>query len=404
MLKVIISLLVTFKIFANCTELHSKGYYDSQLKKIIKKNIFIINDKIVLSYNKPCKQFKKLDLYIFPSLIDSHAHVLFAQTKNDKNFNNALIRENKLDDEARIERAKILLKEYISHGFTTIYDLGNSKRYLDAKLSMAIAGNYNFPEMYYSGPGLAVEKAQFDDNTPKDIIESEYDIITKENVSSILNDHIKNKAKILKLYLDNDPGKGKMNEELIKQILNFEKINYFNKITYHSIVEPDWNLVQNNNINSFEHANYNDIKSTNETFVTITDVDKPFLESYDYFWEPRYKLHLDRLKKLSQKKNITLLFGPDYYFQNDNDPKNRIKAVLSSIDFFKQAGVENFKIIDSMTINPAKSMKIAHKIGNIRNNSYANLIGLKKNPLLNIQHLKEVVFVMNRGRIIKEIN
>jgi imidazolonepropionase-like amidohydrolase len=54
-----------------------------------------------------------------------------------------------------------------------------------------------------------------------------------------------------------------------------------------------------------------------------------------------------------------------------------------------------------MTADAADFLGIGKERGRIQNKQWADLIAMKKNPLENIQALREISFVMKNGNIIK---
>ena len=232
--------LLPFKVSAEVYGISGQAYFDQDQKKFISGKIITIeNGKIKKISDKADRGIKILNFknsFIVPGYIDCHAHVFFTQQKGEVNFEDALIRELKLSDKFRTERAKLFLQSYLKNGFTTVCDLGNSGNFLDAKLKKQIKNSPDFPALFISGPGLVYQKGQFRKSVDLETVKKEYSVITGDtNVGSLLDSYLKNNVEILKIYLDNSPGEGFFDKEKLKEILSNKQIKKFKKISYHSI-------------------------------------------------------------------------------------------------------------------------------------------------------------------------
>lgn len=341
------------------------------------------------------------NLYILPGLIDAHSHLFFTQTLEDKSFTHALVREANLAKSIRIIRAKTFLTQYLQEGFTTVFDLGNSGQFYDVELKNQICNNPNFPELFISGPGLAINKAQFLPKTSRKLVSSEYTIINDQtNIHTLLKRYLAKNIDILKIYLDNTPNDEIISREILKKILQNPLVAKFKKITFHVMNPKASSLVRDFKLSNLEHLNFSDFTELGPlNYVTLTDVHRDSLLKFNSFSPVGYLSQRNRARQLL-KKNVRLIFGPDFYFHQDDISFSRAKHVKRSIYALSEAGFSNFRIIESMTFLPAQSIGEGQILGQVKPGYMANLIAVSGNPIEDISTLEKVLFVMNKGQIV----
>jgi imidazolonepropionase-like amidohydrolase len=369
-------------------------------KKIHVKNGIIVSLEAKNVFSK-IKTYALSDYYLLPGLIDSHAHVFLTQTKKDKGFEQALERESHLSDIYRTARAREFLKQYVQEGFTTIFDLGNSGQFLDVLLRNKVRQDSQYPLMLVSGPGITNRNGQFSSTADPQLVKKEYSLLKgNENLTRLLTLYQHQNVDILKIYFDNEPSKGGLSVDQVRQILAFPGIKKFKKITAHAIERASLEKVLASKIPNIEHASDLTVDERfKNTIVTVTGVDKELLKEFNYYNKAIYQFQVNNLKRLLAQKNI-LLFGPDYYFHDEQIGFSRARRIKQCISFFKDAGATNLQILQAMTINPAKSVGLDNKIGVIKVGALANMIVMSQDPLSDITALTSVHMVVNKGKII----
>lgn len=383
----------------------NKGILDTTSGKIISGNYIYVDGDKISKISPIFDNRKKLidlsHLYILPGLIDAHSHLFFTQTLEDKSFTNALVREANLAKSIRINRAKSFLAQYLQEGFTTIFDLGNSGQFYDVELKNQIRDNPNFPELFISGPGLAINKAQFLPETSLRVVSSEYAIINNQtNVNVLLEKYLAKKIDILKIYLDNTPNDEIISREILRNILTNPLVKKFKKITFHTMNPKASFLIKEFNLSNLEHLSFSDLKDLGPLkYVTLTDIHRESLLIFNSYSPVGYLSQLNRANQLF-KKNASLIFGPDFYFHQGDFSFNRAKHVKKSIYALREAGLSSLCIIKSMTVFPAQSIREDHIRGQIKPGYVADLIAVSGNPIEDISTLEKILFVMNRGQVI----
>ncbi|AUN99912.1 hypothetical protein C0V70_17730 [Bacteriovorax stolpii] len=390
---------------ANEINLFPKAYFDTEKGVMIYgKVIQVKDDKITGIFNRnQVKTVTELkNLYLLPGFIDCHSHVLLAQLKGETEFEDTLSREARLAPADRINRAKGFLKDYLKAGFTSLCDLGNSGKFLDVQLRKQTESDKSFPHLYVSGPGIATNKGQFPENAKMGEVNNEYSIVdAKADVDKLLQGYLNQNVDILKIYLDNNPGAGSMDETLLKKILSNSKSKNFKKITYHASELKSFELAEKVGIQSIEHANQITLtdKVSSLRYITPTDQDSETLKEFSYYREPFYRAQSQRLKELYKRKFV-LVFGPDFYFHNP-PVFNRAQYVKRTLKTYLEANIPKIEILRALTLNPAKSLREENKVGVIKKGAYANLIGFKKNPMETFDVIFEEPMVINRGSFLK---
>jgi hypothetical protein len=77
-------------------------------------------------------------------------------------------------------------------------------------------------------------------------------------------------------------------------------------------------------------------------------------------------------------------------------------AIHQELALYKEAGLSNYEVLKTATINPSKTHKELTQIGTIENGKLANFILTSKNPLEDLSVLKNPEWVMVKGRKINK--
>lgn len=74
-------------------------------------------------------------------------------------------------------------------------------------------------------------------------------------------------------------------------------------------------------------------------------------------------------------------------------------SIHQELDFYRQAGLSNYEVLKTATVNAARVHKIMNNMGSIEKEKIANLILVDNNPLVDLDALKRphMVFVSGRG-------
>ncbi|WP_462317359.1 amidohydrolase family protein, partial [Marinilabilia sp.] len=74
-------------------------------------------------------------------------------------------------------------------------------------------------------------------------------------------------------------------------------------------------------------------------------------------------------------------------------------SIHQELDFYRQAGLSNYEVLKTATVNAARVHKIMNNMGSIEKGKIANLILVDNNPLVDLDALKRphMVFVNGKG-------
>ncbi len=75
-------------------------------------------------------------------------------------------------------------------------------------------------------------------------------------------------------------------------------------------------------------------------------------------------------------------------------------SIRQEMAFYREAGLSNYEVLETATVNAAKVHTIMHNLGTIESGKVANLLLLEANPLEDLSALDEPAFVFVRGRIL----
>ncbi len=104
----------------------------------------------------------------------------------------------------------------------------------------------------------------------------------------------------------------------------------------------------------------------------------------------------DRLKR-AYDVGVTMAFGTDVIISPPD--RTRAEMMLDYLDVWVEAGIPPHAILQAMTTNAARLMKIADQRGRLAPGLAADIVAAPDNPLDNIAALKSVHFVMKGGRV-----
>ncbi|MBZ9787424.1 amidohydrolase family protein [Psychroflexus sp. CAK57W] len=94
------------------------------------------------------------------------------------------------------------------------------------------------------------------------------------------------------------------------------------------------------------------------------------------------------------KKGVNIVFGTDAgVFKHGNNAKE--------FGYMVEVGMPAMEAIQSATLIPAKLLNVEDLYGSIEEGKMADIIAVEKNPIQNISTLRNVIFVMKGGEVVK---
>ena len=108
---------------------------------------------------------------------------------------------------------------------------------------------------------------------------------------------------------------------------------------------------------------------------------------------------IDRLRR-AYKIGVAMAYGTDVI--DEVEKQTRGTLAISGIDPWIEAGVSPKVLLQAMTMNAARLLGVEKQRGAIRSGMAADIIATAGNPLDDASALKQVVFVMKNGVVIKQ--
>ena len=420
-LLIIILISLSHISYSNPIILKTTKIYSPQKEKFLKnKNIFI-KDGIInnitennLTGKDNYELFDLSDLFVFPGLIDLHTHLFLNDLTNGTNFGLTLKHLSKKSKEDRLDMAINRAQQLLKSGFTTLRDLGNSGQFYDVELKKLITKNKLIgPRLFVSGPGICIYPCQYPIDTPKNIITKEYTLINKNSdMKSIIRKYKSMGVDWIKVYADNHPSKGKIKFELLSNLIKEAKKSGF-LVAVHAEEDDTINIALECGANTIEHGynlNFSTIEkwTKNPSFFIPTDLSKENYQTLQSI-KPNYYNANDinfwinsrkkRLLKFMLKNSTKFAFGSDLYFNQITHP-NMAMAIIKNLKVYSDYGLSTIDILNSLTINAARALGQNDKLGEIKKNALGDIIAFKSNPIKNISHLGDIVFVMKDGKVV----
>ncbi|MDX1427809.1 MAG: amidohydrolase family protein [Salegentibacter mishustinae] len=122
-------------------------------------------------------------------------------------------------------------------------------------------------------------------------------------------------------------------------------------------------------------------------------------ESKGVAWQAKqreFEQNLDLVSFL-HKKGIKIVAGSDFGGMPYVYPGI---GLLQELKLLKRAGLSNLEVIRTATINPALYFSIDEEFGSVSVGKFADLVILKKNPLIDIENLKSIEIVFKKGELV----
>ena len=339
---------------------------------------------------------------VLPGLFDAHTHMALRTTRQMSYFVESIVRPTSY----RTVEAVANAREMLESGFTTIRDVGNDGLYAASALRWGIEqGIVPGPTVINAGRIIAPFGGQFHVQPEKwqAVGEPEYCFAdSRDEMRKCIRQNIQFGATVIKIVVDDQ-----------KYIYAPDDIRFMIaeahaagvKLAAHAWTHPGAHNAAEAGVDSIEHGfamTDDDLELAKKNGVVLVGTDftlqaaKIELSSGD----PQ-KFHdqfVDRLKR-AWKIGTPMAFGTDVtYFEKGI---TRGEASVEFIDSFVEAGVPAPAIVKIMTANAARLLGVDKDRGFIKPGQWADIIATPKNPLQDIQTLKNVDFVMKNGKVFR---
>jgi imidazolonepropionase-like amidohydrolase len=341
---------------------------------------------------------------VLPGLFDAHSHLCQMTTPDNRDLFTTDIQQT---TSYRAIIGVMSAREMLESGFTTVRDVGNNGNYADVSLRLAIEnGIVPGPTMINAGRIIAPFGGQYHlQPERKELGNPEYIFAdTRDEMRKAIRENIHFGALVIKIVVDDQRYVYSVDD--IKYIVE-EARNAGVRVAAHCLTEQGARNAALGGVASIEHGfRMSDealqLAKQNNVVLVGTDFTVPAAEALGL--DPKtaglfHGIFIDRLKR-AHKIGVTMAFGTDTFAQVQGQTRGTM--AMSFIDSFVEAGIPAQDTLKIMTTNAARLLGVDKQRGAIKAGLAADIIATAKNPLDDIQSLKQVSFVMKEGKVFKQ--
>jgi imidazolonepropionase-like amidohydrolase len=342
------------------------------------------------------------DMTVLPGLVDAHNHL--ALTYKEVPERNIYYLTYVLEPTAlRAIQAVSNGIQMLAAGFTIVRDMGNNGNYADVALRVAIEqGWIPGPTIIPSGIIIGGMGGQF---WPTPEMAKERNIVYPEYLDADTNDEIVKAvrqnalfgARVIKICVDCKPW-GYSVDEIKLFIAEAAKAGL--KVEGHvqtidggkrAVEAGIWSIAHDRGMTDELHkemARKGVWRAGTETPLSLTG----------HTTRERYDATVRMLRNAWENKApLTFSTDADYFVPG----KTRGEVAIEFIETWKAAGIPAPDILRAMTVNGYKVSETMATRGPIKQGMFADLIAVRRNPLEQIDALRDVRFVMKNGMVFK---
>jgi imidazolonepropionase-like amidohydrolase len=418
MSTLIIGLLITTSSFAETIYITADKMIDVALGKVIDSPAILVKDsKIVdvgeratLARPADAKSLELKGMTIMPGLIDMHTHMLGSAKLHGYR---ALGISNPRAAIRGVKNARITLLA----GVTTVRNLG-APGYGDVALRDAInEGDVIGPRMFVSGPALGITGGHCDDNLLppryKDrtigVADGPWAVRTK------VREVIKYGADVIKFCATG--GVLSKGTKVGVQQYSFEEMQALVEeahlrgliVAAHAHGTEGIKTAIKAGVDSIEHASFIDaegirLAKKHGTYLSMDIYDTEYIlsegENSGMLPESIEKERKTGSKqrdsfRRSVKAGVKMVLGTDSAVYPHGDNAKQLSRMITF-------GMTPMQTLQTATIEGAKLLKKDKELGLIAAGYYADIIGVKGNPLEDMEIMESVSFVMKGGEVYKQ--
>jgi imidazolonepropionase-like amidohydrolase len=358
---------------------------------------------------------------LLPGLIDAHTHLL-SEVDGSNVMQQDLEMLKIVATQSTAERALLgakLGKEDLDAGITTVRDLGNSGVNGDVALRNAIdRGWLPGPRIIPSTRALAAPGGQFGRLSPsaQRVIDDEYAVIDgPQSARQAVRQALYDGANCIKVIVNGSPANVTPDE--MRAIVE-EAHGAGVKVAAHAIGDQATRTAAGAGVDSIEHAYVvpDDVLKTmaeKHIFLVPTDGTTHQFEQMmfggrqgDAEVRERIVVQLkgyvagsqNRIQR-ARKMGVPIAAGSDMYLTVAG--QTRGQASLDMLEAYSAAEMPAMDIIRAATSNGAELLGLQDRLGVLEPGKFADIIGVRGDPLKDITVLQRARFVMKAGVVVK---
>mgnify|MGYP003324432262 FL=1 len=411
-MRYIFILLLSWNIFPDSYLLKPKFILDVETGALQSSEIKVKDGIIVeIGSNLVSNGYQIVELpdtILLPGFIDTHVH---------------LIGNNELNGYQSVGESSYLATLYgaknaeatLLAGFTTVRNVGAGS-YTDVALKTAInRGVIDGPRMYVSGPALGITGGHCDNNLmpyersmpSQGVVDSPWEARKKVRENRKFGaDLIKFCATGGVMSKNTDVNAKQFTYEEMKAIVD-EAHNHGMRVAAHAHGLDGIRTALKAGVDSIEHSSFIDEEAIQMAIENGAFLSMDIFVSDYILGEGAKKgileesLEKERKVGLQQRQNFKravamgakITFGTDAGIYKHGDNARQFAYMV-------EWGMSPLQAIQAATIVGSELIG-SNNIGQIKENYFADIVGVKSNPLKNISSLEDISFVMKDGQIYK---
>ena len=333
---------------------------------------------------------------VSPGLVDAHSHLCL--NVNEARDHGSYYLTTLMDPDAyRAVQGVANAKSMLEAGFTSVRDIGNEGRFACVQVSRAIRnGTIPGPTFITAGRIIAPYGGQFQLQPDKPAIgEPEYSYAdTRDEMLKAIRENIHFGARVIKIVVDDQ-----------RYIYSTDDIRFMKdevhraglKLAAHAWTRAGAHNAAEAGVDSIEHgydmtdadlalARKNNVVLVGTEYLALSDS------------PAGHRQWVDRLTR-AYKMGVPLVYGTDVI--DEPRGKTRGEESLRGIDVWVEAGVPAPAILKAMTTDAVRLLGVDGQRGALKAGMAADFIATTANPLEDINTLKQVIFVMKNGQVVK---
>ena len=416
--------------------------------KVRKADVLIKNGKIAKIRRKlrapaTIRQLNGTGKWLMPGLVDAHIHLFQSgglYTRPDA-FNLTTYRSYETERQWLRDNASDILKRYLRCGITTVIDVGGPL--YNFEIRKQFKDNRLYPNLFLTGPLVSTyqpEAFKIDDppivkvNSPEkainlvqqqlpyrpDFIKIWY-IVTREQspesnyaiVEATINESHKHGLKVAVHATALSTAKLAIKagaDILVHSVRETIDEEFIQLVLKNDVVYIPTLIVYGN----YDKAYAQEINPSAADLLWSSPV--PLGSLYDsrhitdsivtmykrYYSHPEIKKETQKINRI-MRENLERLNAYPVIISTGTDAGNtgtlHGTSYYDEIQQMKKAGLSNLDILRASTVNGAKTLGKDHEFGTVTVGKTADLLILNSNPLNDINHLKDIAFVIKKGHL-----